>query len=82
MYGMEYMDKRGCSYQQFKDEADLMRYVMRLELVSTLSFTSNSPIKMQIMLPSFRQAKTIENFRKYQRVADLGTRIRNQVIPW
>lgn len=25
VYGMEYMDKRGCSYQQFKDEADCMR---------------------------------------------------------
>lgn len=25
VYGMEYMDKRGCSYQQFKDEADVMR---------------------------------------------------------
>jgi len=27
VFGMQYMEKRGCSYQQFKDEADLVRCV-------------------------------------------------------
>ena len=32
VYGMQYMDERGCSYQQFKDEADLVRCVETLFL--------------------------------------------------
>jgi hypothetical protein len=55
---MQYMDKRGCSYQQFKDEADLMRYARTVPMTQKcmeLPFTlpNLNPNQMQVLLSIF-----------------------------
>lgn len=57
VYGMQYMDKRGCSYQQFKDEADLMRCARIIAMTqspgSPFTLPILNPNQVQVLLSSF-----------------------------